>query len=180
MKVVVIGAGVVGMTTAWFLAKRGHEVEVIDQESGSGLVTSYANGGQISVSQSEPWSNPGAPIKVLKWLGREDAPLLFRMRADLKQWAWGLRFLLECFPGRTKQNMLDILKLGIYSRQCLQELRSGERLEYHQVTKGILQIHTDEAEFETANLRLASLMEYGLDMSVCAPEDLLRIEPALR
>lgn len=180
MKVVVIGAGVVGMTTAWFLAKRGHEVEVIDQESGSGLVTSYANGGQISVSQSEPWSNPGAPIKVLKWLGREDAPLLFRMRADLKQWAWGLRFLLECFPGRTKQNMLDILKLGIYSRQCLQELRSSERLEYHQVTKGILQIHTDEAEFETANLRLASLMEYGLDMSLCAPEDLLRIEPALR
>ena len=109
MRVVVIGAGVVGMTTAWFLAKRGHEVEVIDQESASGLVTSYANGGQISVSQAEPWSNPGAPLKVLKWLGQEDAPLLFRMRADLKQWSWGLRFLLECFPSRTKKNMLDIL-----------------------------------------------------------------------
>lgn len=180
MKVLVIGAGVVGMTTAWFLAKRGHEVEVIEQESGSGLVTSYANGGQISVSQSEPWSNPGAPIKVLKWLGREDAPLLFRMKADFRQWAWGLRFLLECFPSRTKQNMLDILRLGIYSRKCLQELRSSEGLEYHQVTKGILQIHTDEAEFETANRRLASLMEYGLDMSVCSTEELIRIEPALK
>jgi D-amino-acid dehydrogenase len=76
--------------------------------------------------------------------------------------------------------MLDILRLGIYSRKCLQELRSSEGLEYHQVTKGILQIHTDEAEFETANLRLASLMEYGLDMSVCSTEELIRIEPALK
>ncbi len=180
MKTVVVGAGVVGMTTAWFLAKRGHQVEVIDRDSGSGLGTSYANGGQISVSQAEPWSNPGAPFKILKWLGREDAPLLFRMRADLNQWSWGLRFLFECLPSRTRHNMLDILRLGIYSRQCLQELRQSEGLEYHQVTKGILQIHTDESEFAAANLRLASLLEYGLDMSVCATDELIRIEPALR
>lgn len=180
MRVVVIGAGVVGMTTAWFLAKRGHEVEVIDQESASGLVTSYANGGQISVSQAEPWSNPGAPLKVLKWLGQEDAPLLFRMRADLKQWSWGLRFLLECFPSRTKKNMLDILRLGIYSKKCLQELRENEELQYHQITKGILQIHTDEAEFEAANRRLVTLLDHGLDMSVCTREGLLGIEPALK
>jgi len=180
MKTVVVGAGVVGMTTAWFLAKRGHQVEVIDRDSGSGLGTSYANGGQISVSQAEPWSNPGAPFKILKWLGREDAPLLFRMRADLNQWSWGLRFLFECLPSRTRHNMLDILRLGIYSRQCLQELRQSEGLEYHQVTKGILQIHTDESEFAAANLRLASLLEHGLDMSVCATDELIRIEPALR
>ena len=160
--------------------KRGHQVEVIDRDSGSGLGTSYANGGQISVSQAEPWSNPGAPFKILKWLGREDAPLLFRMRADLNQWSWGLRFLFECLPSRTRHNMLDILRLGIYSRQCLQELRRSEGLEYHQVTKGILQIHTDESEFAAANLRLASLLEYGLDMSVCATDELIRIEPALR
>ena len=180
MKTIVVGAGVVGMTTAWFLAKRGHQVEVIDRDSGSGLGTSYANGGQISVSQAEPWSNPGAPLKILKWLGREDAPLLFRMRADLKQWSWGLRFLFECLQSRTRHNMLDILRLGIYSRQCLQELRQSEELEYHQVTKGILQIHTDESEFTAANLRLATLLEYGLDMSVCSTDELIRIEPALR
>lgn len=180
MRVLVIGAGVVGVASAWFLAKRGHEVQVIDQEPGSGLVTSYANGGQISVSQAEPWSNPGAPLKVLKWLGQEDAPLLFRMRADFKQWSWGLRFLLECFPSKTKKNMLDILKLGIYSRQCLQELRENEGLQYHQITKGILQIHTDDAEFEAAKRRLATLLEYGLDMSVCTTEGLFDIEPALK
>ena len=87
MRVIVVGSGVVGMTSAWFLAERGNEVEVIDQGSGSALGASFANGGQISVSQAEPWSNPGAPIKVLKWLGREDAPLLFRLRADLRQWS---------------------------------------------------------------------------------------------
>ena len=179
MRVIVVGSGVVGMTSAWFLAERGHEVEVIDQGSGSALGASYANGGQISVSQAEPWSNPGAPIKVLKWLGREDAPLLFRLRADLRQWSWGLRFLMECLPTRTHDNMLNILRMGLFSRRLLQELRDSERLQYNQVTKGILQIHTDEAEFEAANVRLASQLEYGLDMSICSRDDLTRIEPAL-
>ena len=143
MRVIVVGSGVVGMTSAWFLAERGHEVEVIDQGSGSALGASYANGGQISVSQAEPWYNPGAPIKVLKWLGREDAPLLFRLRADLRQWSWGLRFLMECLPTRTHDNMLNILRMGLFSRRHLQELRDSQRLQYNQVTKGILQIHTD-------------------------------------
>ena len=102
MKVLVLGAGVVGVTSAWYLAKAGHEVTVIDREPSAGLETSFANGGQISVSQPEPWANPGAPAKIIKWLGQEDAPLLFRLRADRRQWSWGLRFLLECLPWRTR------------------------------------------------------------------------------
>jgi D-amino-acid dehydrogenase len=180
MKVIVIGAGVIGITSAWFLAREGHEVEVVDADKGSGLVTSFANGGQISVSQAEPWANPGAPLKIIKWLGREDAPLMFRMRADSRQWSWAFRFLIECLPSRTLRNTLAILKLGIYSRECLQHLRREEQLNYHQIEKGILQLHTDEQEFEKANLRLAELLSYGLDMSVCDAAKIVEIEPALR
>src|SRR5690349_16887237 len=93
MKVFVLGAGVVGTTAAWYLARAGHEVTVIEREPAPALETSFANGGQISVSHAEPWANPAAPLKVLRWLFKEDAPLLFRVRADLRQWSWGLRFL---------------------------------------------------------------------------------------
>ena len=95
MKVTVLGAGVTGITTAWFLRQAGHDVNVVDRQPGAGLETSFANGGQISVSHAEPWANPGAPLKVLKWLMREDAPLLFRLRPDLNQWLWGLDFLRQ-------------------------------------------------------------------------------------
>ena len=104
MKVIVLGAGVVGIASAWFLRQAGHEVTVLDRQFAPGLETSFANGGQISVSHAEPWANPAAPLKVLEWLGREDAPLLWRWRADLQQWMWGLRFLRECTPGRTRAN----------------------------------------------------------------------------
>ena len=119
MKVVVLGAGVVGVSTAWFLAKAGHEVIVIDRQAQAGIETSYANGGQISVSQSEPWANPGTPMRALKWMSKEDAPLLFRWRFDSRQWSWALKFLTECRPGRAKQNIRQlegaVKKLNAYS-----------------------------------------------------------------
>src|SRR6267378_8171064 len=93
MRVVVLGAGLLGVTSAYFLRQQGHDVIVIDRQATPAAETSFANGGQISVSHAEPWANPGAPLKVLQWLGKEDAPLLFRLRADLRQWSWGLRFL---------------------------------------------------------------------------------------
>jgi hypothetical protein len=89
----------------------------------AGAETSFANGGQISVSHAEPWANPSAPLKVLQWLGKEDAPLLFRMRADMRQWLWGLQFLRECTPARTRHNIEQIVRLGTYSRDTLQQLR---------------------------------------------------------
>ncbi|MBX6391966.1 MAG: FAD-dependent oxidoreductase, partial [Burkholderiales bacterium] len=119
MRVAVLGAGVVGTTTAWYLAKAGHEVTVLERHSAAALETSFANGGQISVSHAEPWANPNAPWKILKWLGREDAPLLFRLRADWRQWQWGLRFLLECRASRTRENTRQLLALGLYSRERL-------------------------------------------------------------
>lgn len=180
MKVLVLGAGVVGVTSAWYLAKAGHEVTVIDRESAAGLETSFANGGQISASQAEPWANPAAPAKIIKWLGREDAPLLFRMRADFRQWAWGLRFLFECLPWCTRANTLQILRLAIYSRARLQALRRETGVEYDNLAKGILQIHTDHKEFEAARVRLRMLLSHGLAVSVRSPVEAIKIEPALR
>jgi D-amino-acid dehydrogenase len=143
------------------------------------METSFANGGQISVSQAEPWANPGAPIKILKWLGREDAPLMFRLRADPRQWAWGLRFLFECLPWRTRKNTLRILRLAIHSRARLQELRHETGITYDHLEKGILQIHTDEKEFDAAQARLRLLLSNGLAVSVRSPAEAISIEPAL-
>jgi D-amino-acid dehydrogenase len=113
MRIVVLGAGVVGVAAAWYLAADDHEVTVVDRQPGPGLETSFANGGQISASHAEPWANPDAPRTILKWLGREDAPLLFRLRADPRQWLWGLSFLRECLPHRTRRNTIQCLNLAL-------------------------------------------------------------------
>jgi D-amino-acid dehydrogenase len=120
VKVIVLGAGLLGVTSAYFLRQQGHDVTVVDRQASPAAETSFANGGQISVSHAEPWANPSAPLKVLKWLGHEDAPLLFRLRADMRQWLWGLQFLRECTPARTRHNIEQIVRLGTYSRDTLQ------------------------------------------------------------
>lgn len=150
MRVIVLGAGVVGTTSAYFLQQLGHEVTVIDRQAAPGAETSFANGGQISVSHAEPWANPGAPLKVLQWLGKEDAPLLFRLRADMRQWLWGLQFLRECTPARTRHNIEQIVSLGSYSRSTLQQLREDTGLQYDQRTQGILHFYTSAKEFDAA------------------------------
>lgn len=179
MKVLVLGAGVIGVTSAWYLARTGHDVTVLDRRPAAGMETTFANGGQISVSQTEPWANPAAPVKIMKWLGRNDAPLLFRLRADPRQWAWGLRFLFECLPSRTRVNTLTVLRLGIYSRSELQALRRETGIAYDDLQKGILTIHTDAREFDAAQKRVAMLREYGLATSVRTPQEVLALEPAL-
>ena len=138
MKVIVIGAGVVGTTTAWYLAAAGHEVTVVDRQPGTGQETSFANGGQISVSHAEPWANPAAPWKILKAIGKEDAPLLFRLRLDPELFRWGLRFLGECTAKRTRANIRAIVNLASYSRECLKHLRADTGIQYDQLCRGIL------------------------------------------
>ncbi|WP_293763098.1 D-amino acid dehydrogenase [uncultured Aquitalea sp.] len=179
MKVVVLGAGVVGVSTAWFLAREGHEVEVVDRADGVGRETSFANGGQISVSQSEPWAQPGAPWKVLKWLLRDDAPLLFRPRLEPAQWRWCLQFLRECLPGRFQHNMSQMLALGLYSRQTLQDLRRELGLAYDQQTRGIVTLLRTLAEAREAERIARRMQAFGIDKQLITPDELARIEPAL-
>lgn len=179
MRVLVLGAGVVGVAAAWYLAQDGHEVTVVDRHEGAALETSFANGGQISASYAEPWANPEAPAKVVKWLGQEDAPLLFRMRLDPQQWRWGLTFLLECLPSRTRRNTIQCLNLALYSRDCLKALRVDTGIEYDHLERGILSFYTDAREF-AHGVRAAGLMrEFGCDRVVKTVDECVAIEPAL-
>ena len=179
MKVTVLGAGVTGITTAWYLRQAGHEVTVVDRQPAAGLETSFANGGQISVSHAEPWANPGAPLKVLKWLGKEDSPLLFRLRPDLRQWLWGLSFLRECTPARTRHNIRQLVNLGLYSRATLQQLRRDADLHYDQQTRGILHFYTSQAEFDAAQEPARVMREFGCELDMKTADECIRIEPAL-
>jgi D-amino-acid dehydrogenase len=176
----VLGAGVVGTASAWYLARAGHEVTVVDRQGAPGLETSFANGGQISVSHAEPWANPSAPGKMWEWLGREDAPLLFRLRGDPRQWAWGLRFLVECLPSRTRDNIRQILALSLYSRAQLQQLRRDTGLQYDQLARGILHFYTDDEEFERAVEQAALMRRFGCERDVKTAAECIAIEPALR
>jgi D-amino-acid dehydrogenase len=179
VKIVVLGAGVIGTTTAWFLNQAGHEVTVIERRSNAGLETSFANGGQISVCHAEPWANPSAPKKILQWLGKEDAPLLFRLRADINQWRWGWQFLKECSPTKTRKNTINILRLGLYSRSVLQKLRMDTGIEYDALTKGILHFYTDPKEFDDAIVASQFMREYGCERNVIDNKsDIVAIEPA--
>ncbi len=179
MRVLVLGAGVVGTTSAWYLAQAGHEVTVVDRQPVAGNETSFANGGQISVSHAEPWANPHVLPRILRWLGREDAPLLWRWRADPAQFSWGLRFLRECLPGRSEQNMAAIVALATYSRSCLQSLRRELGLQYDHLERGILHIYTDPKEFRAAAMVSSLMRQLGLDRETVDADRCVEIEPAL-
>ena len=179
MRVLVLGAGVVGVAAAWYLAEDGHEVTVVDRQPGPALETSFANGGQISVSHAEPWANPGAPRQILQWLGREDAPLLFRLRADLAQWRWGLQFLVECLPARTRRNTVRCLNLALYSRHCLQALRAATGIRYDEQRRGILELYADAREFAHGAQAALLMRGHGCDRDVKTAAECVAIEPAL-
>ncbi|WP_336366170.1 D-amino acid dehydrogenase [Marinobacter sp. C2H3] len=180
MHIVVLGAGVVGTTTAWYLQKQGHQVTVIDRQPKAGLETSYANGGQISVSHAEPWANPSAPLKVLKWLFKPDAPLLFRPRLDPGQWRWALAFLRECTSARAAYNIRQMVNLGTYSREQLQALRVELGLEYDHLEKGILHFYTNPDEFEGAREPTRIMQDLGCDRQIISADRAVELEPALR
>ena len=179
MRVTVLGAGVVGVTSAWYLAADGHEVTVIERQSLPAQETSFANGGQISVSHAEPWANPHAPLRALAWMRREDAPLLFRWRWDAALLDWSLRFLRECTARRTRANMRDIVALALYSRCQLQALRAETSLDYDHLERGILHIYTDRREFTVANAAAAVMRGFGCDRRTVSVDECLAIEPAL-
>lgn len=179
MKVVILGAGLLGVTSAWYLAEDGHEVTVLDRQAEPGMETSFANGGQISTCHAAPWANPSAPWQVAKWLGREDSPLLWRLRADPAQWAWGMQFLIECSAARARQNTIDILRLALYSREKLGVLRQQLGLEYDQLRRGILHFYTDERELQQASSQAALMREFGCERVMKEAKECLAIEPAL-
>jgi D-amino-acid dehydrogenase len=180
MHILVLGAGVVGTTTAWYLQKQGHQVTVVDRQNQAGLETSYANGGQISVSHAEPWANPSAPLKVMKWLFQPDAPLLFRPRLDPAQWRWALSFLGQCTSARAAHNIRQMVNLGTYSRSQLQALRKEAGIEYNHLEKGILHFYTNPAEFDGAMEPTRIMQDLGCDRQIIDADRAVELEPALK
>jgi D-amino-acid dehydrogenase len=179
MKVIVLGAGVVGTASAWYLRRAGHEVTVLDRQPGPALETSFANGCQISVSHAEPWANPSTLLKVLRGLGREDAPLLFRLRADPLQWRWCLQFVRECRPARVAANLRQIVAIADYSRRSLQVLRAETGIEYDSLARGILHFYTDQQEFDKSCHAAEAMRELGCPRTTIGADEVVRIEPAL-
>ena len=180
MRVAVLGAGVVGVTGAWYLARAGHEVTLVDRQPEAGMETSFANGGQISAGHAEPWAKPSVVPKVLKWLGREDAPMLFRPRADLAQWLWGLRFAFECLPGRFERHTRHLAALARYSRESLVALRRETGIAYDYLGKGILHFCTEQADFDALAAHAEEMRHLGIEREVKTAAECLAIEPALR
>lgn len=179
MKVIVLGGGIIGVSTAWWLSQAGHEVIVVDRAAGPAQETSFANGGQISVSYAEPWANPQAPLKLLKWMFKDDAPLLFRPQLDWRQWAWGALFLRECLPGRLALNIRAMVSLAQYSRDTLGQMRDALGIKYHQQTNGILNFYRDHTEFEASQLAADVMRDFGVDRRVITADEVIAIEPAL-
>ncbi len=179
MHITVLGAGVTGVATAWYLHQAGHTVTVIDRREGPGLETSYANGGQISVSHAEPWANPRAPLELLRWLGREDAPLLFRLRADWQQWRWAYAFLRECTPARLRYNIRQLVALGNYSRTALSQLRAETGIRYDQLSRGILHFYTNPAAWQATQHAAQLMREAGCTLDPKSADECVEIEPAL-
>lgn len=179
MKVLVIGAGLAGVSSAWYLAKEGHQVTVLDRQEEAARETSFANGGQISISHPEPWANPGAPWQILRWLGRKNAPIRFPLRFNYDQWAFGMRFLGQCFPGRTRRNMDAIAHLATYSLEKLRQLRAETGIEYDGLQKGILHLYFNRSSFKHAAKKIALLNDYGIAAEMLEREACLAIEPAL-
>ncbi|MEJ2624413.1 MAG: D-amino acid dehydrogenase [Pseudolabrys sp.] len=176
--VIVLGAGVVGINTAYWNLRNGKSVCVIDRQPGAALETSFANGGQVSVSHAEPWANPSAPSKVLKWLFKDDAPLLFRPRLDPHQWMWIARFLVDCMPQRADRHTTEIVKLGTESRRLIQQMRREEGFHYDERCRGIVHFYRDRGEFEAA-IPVAELMrKYGCNRTVIDVNRLIEVEPA--
>lgn len=179
MQVLILGAGLLGVSTAYYLNKLGYEVTVLDRQAGPGLETSFANGGQISVGQAEPWANPSTPKKLLKWMRQENSPIMFRLRWDLAQWRWGLQFLQECLPSNTRHNVQQIVLMSLYSRQELKSLRQELGLEYEHLERGILNFFTDARDFEGAVSGAEVVRQYGCEREIKSVEECIQIEPAL-
>ena len=179
MKIIVLGAGVTGVTTAWFLARDGHEVEVIDRYAGSGLGTSYANAGQVSPGYAAPWAMPSVPMKILCWLFQRHAPLVLHPRADSATVSWAVQFLKNCTHEAYARNKSRMVRVAQYSAKVLRSLREDVSLSYDQQTLGTLQLFRSQRHMDHITQDLAILERYGMSYNVLDRQGCIEAEPAL-
>jgi D-amino-acid dehydrogenase len=180
MTTVVLGAGVVGTATAWYLKKSGHDVILIERQGEAAMETSWGNGGIIHASEVEPWSQPGMPTKILKWLGKEDAPLLLRYGAIPHMFGWGIAFARNCTPERFRANALSNLHLALHSLRSLQEIGAETGIQYDRATRGVLKIYRSRESLDNAQRSTDTLAQHGLLYERITPERSVELEPALQ
>lgn len=179
MKIVVLGSGVVGTATAYYLAQAGAEVTVLDRQPGPALETSYANAGQVSPGYSTPWAAPGIPLKAMKWLFQRHAPLSIRPDGSLFQLRWMAAMLANCTADRYAVNKERMMRLAEYSRDCLRGLRASTGIEYEARTQGTLQLFRTQAQLDAAQRDIAVLEECGVPYELLDRDHLVNAEPAL-
>jgi len=180
MKVIVLGAGIIGVATAWYLLEEGHEVTVVERQPAAALETSFANGAQISVCFCEPWASAGAPFKVARWMLQDDSPLLFRPRLDPHQWRWALSFLGQCNDAAFARNVEQLVALGRYSHESLKSVVAATGIQYERLERGILHFFSSAADYESGLKAAALMRDHGVDRRVLGRDEVLQVEPALK
>ena len=178
MKTLVLGGGVVGVTTAYFLAKAGHEVTLLEQQEELGLEATGGNAGIIAPGHSFAWASPRAPRMLWQSLRGGETAIRLRLSADPQLYTWGLRFLRECTSERARRNTLVKLRLCQYSQRVLSDVVRAEAIEYHAITRGALYLHRDPVELEAGIKKMALLAEYGQKQEILDAAGVARLEPA--
>ena len=179
MKICILGSGVLGVTSAYELAKRGHEVTVVDRQPEPARECSFANGGQLSYAHAEPWANPGVFPKLFKWMFQDDAPLVLRPSLDPHMMRWGLLFLLNCLPSRARRHSEVMLRLGTYSKKKMNALMAETKVEFHHLSKGVLHVYSDQGSFDHARKQAEFQHSLGCKENVLTRDETVALEPAL-
>lgn len=180
MKVIVLGSGVIGVSTAYYLAKAGHEVVVLDRQPAAGMETSFANAGEVSPGYSAPWAGPGMPLKAIKWMLQKRAPLVIRPRIDIYMFRWLYRTLMNCNLPSYRANKSRMLRVATYSRACLEQLRQETGIAYEERCRGTLQMFRDQKGLDDAAKDVEILREFGIEHALLDRAGCIGREPALK
>ncbi|KJC58755.1 amino acid dehydrogenase [Bradyrhizobium sp. LTSPM299] len=179
MKVLVLGSGVIGVTSAYYLARAGHDVTVIDRQPKPALETSFANAGEVSPGYSSPWAGPGVPVKAVKWLLMKHGPLVIRPKLDPVMWLWLLKMLRNCTTARYAVNKSRMIPIAEYSRDCLRALRAEIGIRYDEREQGTLQLFRYQAQLDHTGDDIAVLKQSGVPFEVLDRDGCIKAEPAL-
>jgi D-amino-acid dehydrogenase len=166
MKVLILGGGVIGTTSAWYLSQAGHEVTVLDRQAGPALETSFANAGEISPGYASPWAGPGVPVKAIKWLLMRHGPLAIWPTLDPKMWSWVTKMLMNCTTARYAINKSRMVPIAEYSRDCLKQLRADTGISYDERTQGTLQLFRTQKQLDHIGGDVEVLQQYGVPFEV--------------
>lgn len=180
MRIIVMGSGVIGVTTAWYLAQSGHEVIVLERQLGPALETSFANAGQVSPGYASPWAAPGIPLKALKWMLRRHAPLFIKPDGSWQQLRWMWQLLQNCTAERYERNKARMVRLAEYSRDCLDQLRHDTGIAYEGRQRGTLQIFRTQSQMDAAARDIEVLRQAHVPYELLTRSALGKVEPALQ